>query len=318
MAPNPYSGAFSTPSWMTGTHSGGFSASGRQRQNYIDRHFNNPRIRAANDASAAARTGGAPGGINAGDERRSAFDLTSGRAQDILDDPRIEAAMRAYQQVLSGEGLPYSDDVVGMMEGRAADQAGAAYGAREQMARRRQAARGGSVNDASFQQTQQQALSDKQRQVQGSNREIALQAALQNFNAQQQAAASLAGTRMGQYTAGNPLASQAADYHVQSYDQPYVPPISGGGVAATAPRPAPTPQPSPAPQPRFPAPSDRTGGRRGGERIGGWGGAVQVHSPPTNPMPPPTNPMPSNLIVPLTPTPAAGGHITGARPEPRP
>lgn len=256
----------------------------------------------------AAVSGGGQRGSSAGDAERNRermFDLTEGRADDILDDPRMRAALNAFQDTMDGGG-PFSDDVVSGIRSRLSDQASAGAAARRDQIARQAAARGGSAYDAASQAAGRRVDEGLAQRGQTDAREMAIQAALGNFDAQQQAARDLMQARGSQYSLGNPLAQRAADLYSRSYDEPrttYSAPTiksyratsgntggnSGGGGRITV----------------TPGPSRGNGGSGGGGSSGGSSGGdssaggwstpmanVGGGAPP--PTPPPTNRPPSN------------------------
>jgi len=170
----------------------------------------------------AALSGGGQRGSSAGDAERNRermLDLTEGRADDILDDPRMRAALDAFQGTIDGGG-PFSDDVVSGIRSRLSDQAAAGAAARRGQIARQAAARGGSVYDAASQSAGRRVDEQQAQRGQTDARELAIQAALGNFDAQQQAARDMMQARGSQYSLGNPLAQQAANFYSQSYDEP--------------------------------------------------------------------------------------------------
>ena len=185
-------------------------------------------------SGGGAVAGGAASAIDPMAERAAMFDATKGFANRMLEDPRMQAALDAAQAGLEG---PYTDEVVSALNAQQSDQAAAAEQARLAAAQRGLTARGGSVYDRSYQAAERENLGQRQATNQANRRDIALQAALGNFQGSQQAAQNLAGIRMGQYRAATPLMQQAAGYHSRSYNEPRVAaraPSGGGQSEAIA------------------------------------------------------------------------------------
>ncbi len=136
--------------------------------------------------------------------------MTAGQADSIMGDPRIEAALSKLQGGLEG---PYTPGVTQQLINRNADSSAYAEGQNADELRNQMAARGTGPNDPGY----QAALRQMQSQRQASNLAFAgdtqSKATLANYTAGQQAAQSLAGTKLNQFqTAQAPLA-QAANYN---------------------------------------------------------------------------------------------------------
>lgn len=135
-------------------------------------------------------------------------------AEDLLmgnADPRMVAALDVLQQQ-SQEG-PYSESVQNMIAGRSADSAAAAAASQQQALLESVARSGGSMSDASFGAANRSIESNRMLNNNAARRDIAIQAALQNFQGQNQAASQLAGLRSG---ANAQLAGYYANANVES------------------------------------------------------------------------------------------------------
>lgn len=150
--------------------------------------------------------------------RKRAFSLLEGRSDDIMNDPQYAAAMQAYQDVLTSGG-PMNEQVQNAMAGQLADQGARAQQIQQQQMARQLAASGGSINDPSYQAAQRGMTTQRQLSNQGNRRDIMMQAAMDNFRAQQAAAGNLASVRGQQYGMSNPLLTQAANEYMNTVDQ---------------------------------------------------------------------------------------------------
>ena len=171
-------------------------------------------------------------------------------------DPRLAAALDVLQQQAQ-EG-PMSESVQNMIAGRSADSAAAAAGSQQQMLMEQMARSGGSMQDASFGAASRDIEANRMLGNNAARRDIAIQAALQNFQGQQGAAQALGGLR-------NPMVSQLAGYYANAAVEdpnnqnrtmvnPQAAPVAMPNysvpqrqpqVATPAPAPAPAPLPMP-------------------------------------------------------------------------
>lgn len=152
--------------------------------------------------------------------RQSMLDLTQGRAQDILDDSYMADALAALSGAARGENLPFSDEAIGLMQGRYGDMVASQQQAQQDRFRDQMAASGLSPTDPAA-QAQMRAMDEQGAMARSGNyRDLLIQQAQQNYAAQQAAANQLMGARSQQYALGNPLAQQAAGYYAQTYDEP--------------------------------------------------------------------------------------------------
>lgn len=181
-------------------------------------------------------------------DRKKALDLTEGRGDATMNDPRINAALDMIQkQMASG---PYTDQVVNQQANRMADRTATAAGQTAQSLRDQMTARGGNMNDPSFQAALRNADSGRMQQNNANRGDLESNATLQNYSAQNAAANQLANQRMSQLGQANGQYNQAANLyaneqfsggHVNSYgtqSQPmlnYTPPTYGntGDVSFT-------------------------------------------------------------------------------------
>ena len=143
-------------------------------------------------------------------ERQMGLDALLQQYNAIQNDERMRAAQQHYQNVLSGRAVPFTQGVQGAMIGQAGDAAAAAERAQQGMLQRGLAASGGSIYDPSYQAQQGQLLANRQLQTQGAARDIKMQAALANFQAQQQAAGALHSSAAQQQSLASPLAAAQA------------------------------------------------------------------------------------------------------------
>lgn len=158
------------------------------------------------------------GGIDPNAEREAGFTLTEGRAEDILNDPYMSMALQAYQNAMSGG--PFTDEVMSGITGQLADQAATSEQVQRQQLLEQLAATGGSMNDPSAMAAGRDLTEQRHLGLADAQRELLIEQALSNYQAQQQAAQQLAALRQNQYSLGNPLAMQAAQMHMSSYDEP--------------------------------------------------------------------------------------------------
>ncbi len=165
----------------------------------------------ANAASAGAASAAGPVGPSQADQAwDQTMKMTAGQADQIMGDPRIEAALSKLQGGMEG---PYTPGVTQQLINRNADSTAYAEGVNADELRNQLAARGTGPNDPGY----QAALRQMQSQRQAGNLAFAgdtqSKATLANYTAGQQAAQSLAGTKLNQFqTAQAPLA-QAANYN---------------------------------------------------------------------------------------------------------
>ena len=166
----------------------------------------------------------------------SAIDMTRGRGDATMNDPRIKAALDRLQK--NTEEGPYSPGVVNQMSNRMADRT-AAVGANQAAALREQVAnRGGSMNDPSFQAALNASNTGRMQQNNADRGDLESKATVTNYGAQGQAAQALAGTRLGQLShaddmygqAGNMYANQQTDSGQRQSTVPsFSPSFNGGG-----------------------------------------------------------------------------------------
>lgn len=169
----------------------------------------------------------------------SAIDMTRGRGDATMNDPRITAALDRLQKN-TNEG-PYSPGVVNQMSNRMADRT-AAVDANQASALREQVAnRGGSMNDPSFQAAMNASNTGRMQQNNADRGDLESKATVTNYGAQGQAAQALAGTRLGQLShaddmygqAGNMYANQQTDSGQRQSTVPsFAPSFNGGGSPA--------------------------------------------------------------------------------------
>lgn len=189
----------------------------------------NPQWMAAN-AAAAAGGGDAIGAAAEADRRwQQIQDMTIGARESMLEDPVLAAAQQFYGDVLSGSELPYSDAVQAGMRAEASRGLAAGEQATRQALQEQLGRMGGSMADPSYMAAQRAAQTQRMRGMQDANRQIAMQAALQNFGAKSGAAGQMTGARMNQLQEANRMGLAGASY----LDRPINDPSGGGGGGGT-------------------------------------------------------------------------------------
>lgn len=165
----------------------------------------------------AYRSSGAPSSVS--DARAQYFNTTRGMGDRILNDPILAQAQDLMTQQAQSGG-PYSPEVVQAIYNRQADMAAQAEQQGRQLLAENMAVRGGSPYDASMQAENLALLAARQGQNQAARRDIDIQAAMANYQAQQQNAGQLAALRQGQYAAAAPFYGQAAQGYAQVQSNP--------------------------------------------------------------------------------------------------
>lgn len=141
----------------------------------------------------------------------SALDMTQGRGDATMNDPRIGAALDLLQQH-TNEG-PYTGAVVNQQANRMADRTAAMAGNQAEALRNRTANSGGNVNDPSFQAALTQADTGRMQQNNADRGDLETQATLNNYREQGNAAGQLGSMRMGQVGMANNQYNQAAQMY---------------------------------------------------------------------------------------------------------
>jgi len=178
----------------------------------------------------------------AGEAFQKAENLTAGKSNEVMADPRITAAM---DQLQSGMAGPYTQAIQQQMVNRMADQSAAAEAVNAEEIRNEAAAKGLDPT---------QALRGLQSQRQARNLafqgDVGMQSTLANYEAGQNAARALGGMRMSQWGTVLPGYGQAANYNVQrTFGGQRAPAVtnSAPNLAFSQPSQAPS-SPSPIPQ----------------------------------------------------------------------
>jgi len=153
----------------------------------------------------------------AGDKARFES-LTSGRGQQIMDDPRISAALGKLEQ-MQAQGGPYSDKVQQQIINRQADMTAGAEAANANAIRSGVSARGGSMDDPSARAAMAQSRTSRQQQNVANAGDVATRAALANFQSGSDLAGQIAQMRLGQYgMSASPFAQAANAVGQATYD----------------------------------------------------------------------------------------------------
>ena len=153
----------------------------------------------------------------------SALDMTQGRGDATMNDPRVGAALDLLQQHTK-EG-PYTGEVVNQQANRMADRTSAMAANQAQSLRERAANSGGNVNDPSYQAAMNQANTGRMQQNNADRGDLETQATLNNYREQGNAAGQLGSMRMGQLGMANNQYNQAGQMYANQQ-------ISGGHTNA--------------------------------------------------------------------------------------
>jgi hypothetical protein len=156
--------------------------------------------------------------------------LTEGRADELRKDPVQAEVIKYLQGVLQGQQQPYNDQVLNALQAQHGRQTATAEGAQMQQLRESLGATGGSIYDPSYQASQRELMSQRQGQNLDYGGQLNTQAALQNFNARQNAAGALAGVNQAQNSMINQLGLAGAGYQAQRFQE--VPAGQGGSMPA--------------------------------------------------------------------------------------
>lgn len=159
------------------------------------------------------------------------------RAEGILDPNQVlqdSAFTRAESALtrLMDQGGPLSEEIQNLIAGKASDSFAARANTQRQLLNEQMARQGGNPNDPAFMAQQRAIEGDRMAANAGSRRDIAIQAALENFGAQQQLADQLRGLGASRQGLANPLRAQLAS---RIFDYNFGDP---GPTSYTAPRPA--------------------------------------------------------------------------------
>ena len=170
------------------------------------------------------QAGQAPTGLGQAQQNwNSALDMTQGRGDATMNDPRVGAALDLLQQHTK-EG-PYTGEVVNQQANRMADRTSAMAGNQAQSLRERAANSGGNVNDPSYQAAMNQANTGRMQQNNADRGDLETQATLNNYREQGNAAGQLGNMRMGQLGMANNQYNQASQLYANQQ-------ISGGHTNA--------------------------------------------------------------------------------------
>jgi len=169
------------------------------------------------DQGMVDASGSAVGGPGQG-YRDQIEGATFGRQGEVMNDPLLGQAQDFYTQTLQGGG-PYDARVQNLISSQMTDQAGAGANAQQQQLQEQLGRRGMDMNDPSVQAEMRAIQNQQMMNVQGGQTNLAIQAALQNYMAQNQAAGSLGASRMGQLGHADMLGLQGANYVSQYVDE---------------------------------------------------------------------------------------------------
>lgn len=145
--------------------------------------------------------------------------LTEGRANQLMHDP-VQAQIKNYLSgVINGQNTPYSEGVLNALQGQQAHGAATAQQAQMEALRQGLAASGGSIYDPGFQAAQRESDAMRQGQNMDYAGQLRAQAALENFNAQSNAARSLGALNQGQNAQINQLDLAGAGYRANRFQE---------------------------------------------------------------------------------------------------
>lgn len=166
-------------------------------------------------------------------QRQRITDLTEGRATELANDPRMAEAMNFFGSVLNGSKLPFSEETQRAQLNQQANGTAAANAAQLRALEEAIVARGGSLNDPSFQAKKQEMMSQRQGQNLDALGRMLAQAGTANFNAQAQGATSLAGIRGAQNAQVNQMNLAGANFRGQDFRDVNTGGVDNGGWSTT-------------------------------------------------------------------------------------
>lgn len=143
---------------------------------------------------------------------------------DILDPSNVlnDSALARSESALTAlmdQGGPLSEEVQNLIAGRMSDSTAAAADSQRQLLREQIARTGGSLNDPSVQAQTRAIEASRMGQNATGRRDVAIQAALENFSAKQGLADQLRGLGATRQGLANPLRSQWANLIAQYTDE---------------------------------------------------------------------------------------------------
>lgn len=143
-----------------------------------------------------------------------------GEADLVLNDPYMQAALRQTQATAEGRGnLPFSEQLLQNIQGRFADRTATAESANRAQMAEQLAARGQSMSDPGAASAMNRLGTERQTQNLGNLRELMIQQALTNADAQNQASTQLANMRLAQLAQRNPYILGSAAFGQQAAGQ---------------------------------------------------------------------------------------------------
>ena len=172
-------------------------------------------LRQSIDTNESGGGQGGQGDLNQSQQNwNSAIDMTRGRGDATMNDPRITAALDRLQK--NTEEGPYSPGVVNQMSNRMADRTAAMDAGQTAALREQVANRGGSMNDPSFQAAMNASNTGRMQQNNADRGDLESKATVTNYGAQGQAAQALAGTRLGQLSHADDMYGQAGNMYANA------------------------------------------------------------------------------------------------------
>lgn len=150
-------------------------------------------------------------------QRDAITKLTEGRAQDILNDPTMRQSTDFFGRVLSGQAVPFSQEVQRAQLNQQANATAQANAAQLRALEDAIVAQGGSLNDPSFLAKKQELMSQRQGANLDALGRMLSQAGVANYQAQAQGASALAGIRGAQNAQANAMGLAGAGYRAQDF-----------------------------------------------------------------------------------------------------
>lgn len=143
--------------------------------------------------------------------------LTEGRADELSHDP-VQAQIRKFLGgVINGKNAPFSESVVNALQGQQAHGAATAQQAQMETLRQGLGASGGSIYDPGYQAAVRESDATRQGQNMDYAGQLRAQSALENFNAQGNAAKSLGALNQNQNAQINQLNMAGAGFRNQRF-----------------------------------------------------------------------------------------------------
>lgn len=163
---------------------------------------------------------------------------TYGRANQLQNDPVQRQIIQQLRGVISGQNTPYNESTLNALQGQQARGSATAQAAQMETLRQQLGASGGSIYDPGYGAALRESDSVRQGQNMDYAGQLRAMAALENFNAQQNATRSLAGVNQAQNAQINQLGLAGAGFQAQRHQQvptggvlmpQYNPAMMGGG-----------------------------------------------------------------------------------------